>query len=99
MSGSKGQIELDANADFEMLGLKGKGNKITWQSDVMGAKTKNFIAKIPKEKTKNMDKVCVRLAKGWIVRDQSGKPFSVSCFDVADLLRNMSIYSLVVEKQ
>ena len=93
------QIDIDTRVNFEMLGLKGAGNKIIWQSGAMGAKTKNFTAKIPKVKTKNMDKVCVRLTKGWIVRDQSGKPFSVSCFDVSDLLGNMSVYSLAVEKQ
>ena len=66
----------------------------------MGAKTNLFVAKIPIPKAKSMSKLCVMLAKGWIVRDQAGKAYSTSCdaFSMINGTIGMS-YELVVEKQ
>lgn len=91
-------IAIDKNASFEVMALD-KNNKPLWKSAKMGSKTNNFTAKIPRAKTKSAAKFCVALGKGWIVRDQTGKTFSVSCGDFGNLSLPGFGYELKVEKQ
>lgn len=87
-------IAIDKSANFTVMVLK--DDAVLWKSGQMGAKKNLFVAKIPSAKAKDMNKICVMLAKGWIVRDQAGKAYNASCNVIS---MAVSGYELIVEKQ
>jgi hypothetical protein len=95
-------VVIDKGANFEIAVLK--AGAVTWQSGDFGRVNGKWAVPIPKSVLADADQICYALEPGWVVIDQAGKPFQVSCQPIPDVFRPIllsasdSTYEMSIQK-
>ena len=95
-------VAIDKGANFGVAVLK--EGKVVWQSEDFGRDKGNWAVPVPKSALQQADQVCYFLEAGWVVLDQAGKPFQVSCEPITEQVRPMimtgsgSTYTMAIQK-
>ena len=95
-------VAIDKGANFGVSVLK--EGKVIWQSEDFGRDRGSWAVPVPKSALAKADQVCYALETGWVVLDQAGNPFQVSCQPITDQVRPMIMdgsnftYSMIIQK-
>ena len=95
-------VAIDKGANFGVTVLK--ADKVIWQSEDFGRDKESWAVPVPKSALAEADQVCFALEPGWVVLDQAGNPFQVSCQPITDQVRPMLMdgteftYSMAIQK-
>lgn len=95
-------VAIDKGANFGVAVMK--EGKVIWQSEDFGRDKGSWAVPVPKSALAQADQVCYALEAGWVVLDQAGNPFQVSCQPITDQVRPMILagsdftYSMSIQK-